>query len=62
MIKDTIRYVQECLSCQKKRLNRRLDIGQEINRSEEIWKRVSINHIIKLSKSKEKNSILVIKN
>ena len=36
MIKNIIKYVQECLSCQKKRLNRRLKIGQGINRLKEI--------------------------
>ena len=36
MIRDMTKYVQECLSCQKKRPNRRLEIEQEINRPEEI--------------------------
>ena len=36
MIKDTIQHVQECLLCQRERPNRKLEIGQEINRSEEI--------------------------
>ena len=61
MIKDITKYVQECLSCQKKRLNRRLKLEQEIDRLEKIWKEISIDHITKLLKSKEKNSILVIK-
>ena len=36
MIKDITKYVQECLSCQKKRLNKRLNIEQEIDRPEEV--------------------------
>ena len=32
IIKDTIKHVRECLPCQKKRPNRQLGIGQEINR------------------------------
>ena len=62
MIKDTIQHVQECLPCQKKKINRRLDIEQEINKLEKVQKEISIDYIIKLSKSRKKNSILVIKN
>ena len=36
MVKDTIRYVQECLQYQKERSNRRLDIKQEIDRPKEV--------------------------
>ena len=36
MIKNIIKHVQECLSCQKERLNRKLDIEQEINRSKKV--------------------------
>ena len=36
MIKDTTKYVRECLLCQKKRLNRKLNIKQEINRLKKI--------------------------
>ena len=36
MIKDITRYVQKCLSCQKERLNKKLNIKQEINRLIEI--------------------------
>ena len=62
IIKDTIRYVRECLLCQKERPNRKLGIGQEIDRSNEVWKGVLIDYIIKLPRSREKDSILVIKN
>ena len=36
MIKDITKYVQECLSCQRKRSNRKLNIKQEINRLKEV--------------------------
>ena len=61
MVRDITKYVQECLSCQKERPNRKLGFGQEISRPEEVWKRVLIDHITKLSKLKEKDFILIIK-
>ena len=61
MIKDTIRHVQKCLLCQKKRPNRKLNIEQEIDKSEEVWKEVLIDYITKLLKSRKKDSILIIK-
>ena len=36
MIKNITKYVQECLSCQKERLNRKLDIKQEIDRPDKV--------------------------
>ena len=36
MIKDTTKHVQKCLSCQKKRPSKKLDIKQEIDRLEKI--------------------------
>ena len=62
IIKDIDKYVLECKVCQRKRSNRKLEIKQEISRSEKIWRKVFMNYIIKLSRSKEKNFILIIKN
>ena len=62
MKKEIEKYVQECRTCQQKRTLKKTGVKYEIKRSQEVWKKVNIDHITKLSKNNEKNSILVIKN
>ena len=36
IIKNTIKHIRKCLSCQKKRLNRKWNIKQKISKPEKI--------------------------
>ena len=45
-----------------KKKDRKLDIKQKIKRLEKVQKEISIDHNIKLLKSKRKDLILIIKN
>lgn len=60
MRKEIFEYVQNCPVCQLEKENRKTGLREEISRPEKVWKQVSIDHIIKLSKSRGKDSILII--
>ena len=61
MRKNVKEYVKECQICQQERTFRGTGMEHEIERSPEVWKEVSIDHITKLLRSNGKDSILVIK-
>ena len=61
MRKEVEKYVRECQVCQQERAFKKTGMEYEIERSPEVWKEVSIDHITKLSRSNGKDSILVIK-
>ena len=61
MIEDIEQHVRKCLECQQERDYHNKGIEHEIERSEKIWKEVSIDHITKLPRIRGKNSILIIK-
>lgn len=60
MKKDTIKYIQNCSICQLKKKTQKTGFEEMIKRLEEIWKQIFMNHVIKLLKVKEKDSILII--
>lgn len=62
MRKDISEYVKNCPICQKKSDIRKTGIDEKVKRSEEVWKWISLDHIMKLFHSNEKDSILIIQN
>lgn len=60
MRKNVAKHVLECEVYQKKRRSEKTGLKEEIERSEKVWKKVSIDYIIKLSRIREKDSILMI--
>ena len=61
MIGDIKKHVQEYMKCQQERDYYEKRVEYEIRRLKTIWKKMSIDHIIKLSRIREKDNILVIK-
>lgn len=62
MKKEIAEYVQNCQTSQKKREYQKTELEEKVERSEEVWKEMSIDHIMKLSKIKGKDFILIVQN
>lgn len=60
MKREIFEYVKKYLICQLKGKTRKIGLREIIDRPQEVWKQISMNHITKLPKSKEKDSILII--
>lgn len=60
MRKNIFRYMQECREYQLEEKSRKQKLRKEIERSEEIWRQVFIDHIIKFLQIKDKDAIIVI--
>lgn len=60
MRKEILQYIMNCPECQLKREHRKTETGGKVSRPEEVWEKMSIDHITKLPRTKEKDSILVM--
>lgn len=60
MRKNVFRHMQECIICQLEGKSRKQELGEEVEHPEKIWKQMSIDHIMKFLRIKDKNSIIVI--